>query len=105
MAFARLLVSRPDIVIMDESTSALDVDSQDSMMDMFRHELSDVTLISVGHRPELAEYHDRTLTLRRGGTRVDLEAEARDRQNKLGKLLRRGLRPRPTPDSSAPISS
>ena len=105
IAFARLLISRPDIVIMDEATSALDVDSQDSMMDMFRDELKDVMLISVGHRPELAEYHDRTMTLQRGESRVDLEAESRDRQAKLGQLLRRGLRPRPTPDPSAPISS
>lgn len=105
VAFARLLVNRPDIVIMDESTSALDIDSQDSMMELFRHELAGVTLVSVGHRPELADYHERQLTLRRGPGGADLESdEALARQTELGELLRRGLRPRPSPDTSAPIS-
>ena len=63
IGFARLLVQQPDIVIMDEATAALDADGQDSMMELFRNELGKVTLISVGHRVELEDYHDRKLTL------------------------------------------
>ena len=74
IGFARLLVMRPDIVIMDEATSALDAASQDSMMELFRDELGHATLISVGHRSELEDYHERKLTLHRHATRVEMAA-------------------------------
>ncbi len=63
IAFARLLIHPPDIVIMDEATSALDEVSQARMMEFFRGELADVTLLSVGHRPGLEHYHDREIHL------------------------------------------
>lgn len=63
MAFARLVIQRPDIIIMDEATSALDEDSQDSLLRLFDQELAHATLISVGHRPGLEDYHDRKITL------------------------------------------
>ncbi len=105
LAFARLLVSRPDVVIMDEATAALDTDSQDSMMEMFRNELADCTVISVGHRPELEDFHDRKLTLRRDSTGVQMSSDAEvSRKRRFSGLLRRSLRPRPSPDGSAPVS-
>lgn len=63
LAFARLLVHPADIVIMDEATSALDEVSQARMMGLFREDLAEVTLLSVGHRPGLEEYHDREIHL------------------------------------------
>src|SRR6185437_10805473 len=72
IGFVRLLVQRPDIVIMDEATAALDIASQDSMMELFREDLAHATLVSVGHRVELEEYHDRRLTLHRYATRVEM---------------------------------
>ena len=63
VAFARLVIQRPDIIIMDEATSALDEDSQNSLLGLFEAELAHATLISVGHRPGLEEYHDRKITL------------------------------------------
>ena len=67
LAFARLLVHPPAIVIMDEATSALDEMSQARMMGFFRNELASATLLSVGHRPGLEEYHDREIYLVREG--------------------------------------
>ena len=43
-------------------------------MELFRDELASVTLISVGHRSELEDYHDRKLTLHRHATRVEMAA-------------------------------
>ncbi len=63
IAFARLLIHPPDIVIMDEATSALDEMSQAKMMGFFRTELAAATLLSVGHRPGLENYHDREIFL------------------------------------------
>lgn len=104
IGFVRLLVQKPDVVILDEATAALDVDTQASIMGLFRNELGDVTLISVGHRPELAEFHNRRLSLRRTATEVSMESE-RVRRRRLSQLLRRTLRPRPGPDASRPAGS
>jgi putative ATP-binding cassette transporter len=105
IGFARLLVLQPDIIIMDEATAALDAESQDSMMELFRKELERATLISVGHRTELEEYHERKLTLHRHAARVEMAAgEDIQRGRRLSRLLRRTLRPRPSPDPSSPVS-
>ena len=90
IGFVRLLVQRPDVVILDEATAALDVDAQASVMAIFRHELAGSTLISVGHRPELVQFHDRKLSLRR------FAAEAADDppRKPLANVLRRALRRR-----------
>lgn len=65
VAFARLLLNKPGWVFMDEGTSALDGDSQDSLMALFREELAGSSLVSIGHREGLDAYHDRTLVLER----------------------------------------
>jgi putative ATP-binding cassette transporter len=83
LAFARLLIDPPDIVIMDEATSALDELSQERMMQLLREELAAVTVISVGHRPGLEAYHDRTITLvREPGQRH--ATPQNERQGRLG---------------------
>jgi len=63
IAFARLLIQRPDIIIMDEATSALDEDSQTALLSLFESDLAHATVISVGHRPGLEDFHDRKITL------------------------------------------
>jgi putative ATP-binding cassette transporter len=66
VAFARMLLNRPSWVFMDEGTSALDDDSQIALMSLFRAELSATSLLSIGHRAGLDQFHDRTLTLVHG---------------------------------------
>lgn len=63
LAFARVLVHRPKWVFLDEATSALDNNNQDVVMSLFTHELKDTTLLSIGHRDGLQEYHTRALHL------------------------------------------
>ena len=72
LAFARLLLHRPDIIILDEATAALDVASQDRLMRLLSREFKDATVLSIGHRPELANFHDRSIVLTPGrkGERV-----------------------------------
>lgn len=72
VAFARVFLGRPDLVVMDEATSALDEDSQTRVMNAFVERLPEATLVSVAHRPSLAAFHTRTLTLKRigGGVRL-----------------------------------
>ncbi len=72
LTFARVLLHRPDIIVLDEATSALDPRSQDSIMQLLSDEMEGLTIISVGHRPELEQFHSRKLTLerRRGGAKL-----------------------------------
>jgi putative ATP-binding cassette transporter len=82
LAFARLLVNPPDIVIMDEATSALDEMSQARMMEFLREDLAAATVLSVGHRPGLEEYHEREIHL----VREEGEIGARARQRRYTRL-------------------
>jgi vitamin B12/bleomycin/antimicrobial peptide transport system ATP-binding/permease protein len=66
LSFARLLIHQPDIVVMDESTSALDTESQAQLLTRFRELLPNIALISVGHRSELETFHERKYNLVRG---------------------------------------
>ena len=79
LAFARLLLHRPRWVFMDEATAALDEENQDRMMALFREELADSALVSIGHRPGLDAFHDRTLTLVRSPEGARLTARRRRR--------------------------
>lgn len=82
LAFGRLLVNRPRLVIVDEATSALDMVAEARMymllQNMARNTFEKgkwsgpgLTYISVGHRPSLLSYHDKRLRL--GGTGPDGE--------------------------------
>lgn len=88
VAFARLLIQKPDIVIMDEATSALDEDSQNSLLSLFENELAHATVISVGHRPGLEDFHDRKITLEKRLAGAHLSSR------RLGKSLWRLFRSR-----------
>ena len=53
----------PDIIIMDESTAALDEESQARMLEFLRTDLAPATVLCVAHRPGLEEYFDREIQL------------------------------------------
>jgi vitamin B12/bleomycin/antimicrobial peptide transport system ATP-binding/permease protein len=75
LAFARLLLHKPGWVFLDEATAALDEESQRRVMRLFDDELKQTTVLSIGHRPDLAVYHTRTLQLVHGldGDRLKLK--------------------------------
>jgi vitamin B12/bleomycin/antimicrobial peptide transport system ATP-binding/permease protein len=95
LAFARLLIHRPDIAVMDEATSALDEASQRALMTLVHKELPQTTIVSVGHRQELEAFHDRKIVLeyRKGGARIvsdeKLQSSKGDQQSLLRRILRR----------------
>ena len=71
LAFARVLLKKPDWVFLDEATSALDEDREQEMYELLRAELPDLGIMSVGHRSTLTAQHEETLTLDgRGGWRL-----------------------------------
>ncbi len=63
LAFARILLQRPRWIYMDEATSALDEGAEEELYVLLRRELPDSTVISVGHRSTLLQYHRTRLDL------------------------------------------
>jgi ABC-type uncharacterized transport system fused permease/ATPase subunit len=75
LAFGRLLVNRPRLVIVDEATSALDMVAEARMYSVLQNmarktmyqdgslSAAGLTYISVGHRPSLLAFHDKRLRL------------------------------------------
>ncbi len=61
LAFGRVLLQKPDIVFLDESTSALDTDNERRMYALIRERLPGCTVVSVAHRESVKEMHERTL--------------------------------------------
>ncbi|MEE1656846.1 ABC transporter ATP-binding protein/permease [Microvirga sp. CF3062] len=85
VAFARVILHKPQWVFMDEATSALDEDNQTSMLALFENELKGASVLSIGHRPGLEEFHTRTLHIRKTSEGAVLLARPmRPSQPKLG---------------------
>ncbi len=63
IAFARVLLSKPQAVFLDESTSALDVGLEFALYEMLRSELPDCVVVSVSHRRTVEQHHRRELKL------------------------------------------
>ena len=66
LAFARIFLHRPDIIVLDEATAALDSQSEDQLMELLSQEFKEATVVSVGHRSELEAFHGRKIVLQRG---------------------------------------
>lgn len=63
VAFARVLLHRPDFVFLDEATSALDPQSEADLYTALIEELPGATIVSVAHREALMRYHGHVLEL------------------------------------------
>lgn len=73
ICIARALYRRPKILIMDEATSHLDMDSEKEVSSLIRR--LDITRIIIAHRPETIRSADRVLILENGSFReIDMEA-------------------------------
>lgn len=66
VAVARALITRPEILLADEPSSALDTDTRDAFMQLLlaQAEASDCTLVFVSHDRNLAVHFDRQLHMR-----------------------------------------
>ena len=68
LAFARVLLAKPDWVFLDEATSALDEPREAEMYQMLAKELPDMGVVSVGHRSTLFAQHQQELRLAGDGS-------------------------------------
>ncbi len=95
VAFGRLLLELPTVIIMDEATAALDIESEFRLLTLLFERLPNSTIFSVGHRPGLQELHSRLLTLQRrasGGRIFQTKTQDRDAWRKLKGVAARILK-------------
>jgi putative ATP-binding cassette transporter len=67
IAFARVLLAKPKVVFLDESTSALDEGQEFALYRALRTALPECIVVSVSHRTTVEQHHDRRLALLGGG--------------------------------------
>jgi putative ATP-binding cassette transporter len=61
LAFARALLNKPDWLFLDEATASLPDDAQAALYRLLKERLPATTVVSIGHRASLAEFHPRRL--------------------------------------------
>lgn len=65
LAAARALIFKPDWLFMDEATASLDEPAEAAVYTALKERLPGATIVSIGHRPTLRQWHDRRLVLQR----------------------------------------
>ena len=73
LAVARALLAKPDWLFLDEPTAALPDEAQAALYGLLRERLKATTLVSIGHRAHLDQFHDRRLAWRAGADGASLE--------------------------------
>lgn len=76
VAAARALVFKPDWLFLDEATASLDEAMETAIYEALKQRLPATTLVSIGHRPSLRQWHDRQVELRRAQGEVGRLVEA-----------------------------
>lgn len=66
LTIARALVKKPKIMILDDSTSAVDMATDAKIQRTFREELKDITTIIIGQRISSIQYADRIIVMHEG---------------------------------------
>lgn len=66
LAIARILLKQPDILIMDEATSGIDVVSEHEVMEALMNVMRDKTVVMVSHDMNLIRRADNVIVLREG---------------------------------------
>ena len=69
LAMARALVFKPDWLFLDEATASLDEATEAAIYGELKQRLPTATIVSIGHRPSLRQWHDRQVELKRGAGR------------------------------------
>ena len=66
LAFARVLLYRPQWLYMDESTTAMDEEDEAMLYQALIDQLPGLSIVSVGHRSSLARFHPRHVRIQEG---------------------------------------
>lgn len=99
LSIARALLTRPQWLLLDEATAALDEPTEAAIYQVLRDELADTAIISIGHRSTLTTMHDRVITMQpheKGGyVPVDVKGGATSAKPGGGSRTTRSRKARP----------
>jgi vitamin B12/bleomycin/antimicrobial peptide transport system ATP-binding/permease protein len=77
LAVARALLTRPDWLLLDESTSAVEEKMEAELYAVLARRMPDTTIVSIGHRSTLTALHKRHLEMAPEGDRYTLRDAAK----------------------------
>ena len=63
LAVARAILAEPDWLLLDEATAAMDMELERRIYETIAKRLPKATIVSIAHRPSLADHHARTLRM------------------------------------------
>lgn len=63
LAVARALLAKPDWLLMDEATAAMDEPTEEAIYAVLRRDLPETTIVSIGHRSTLNAFHERRIDM------------------------------------------
>jgi vitamin B12/bleomycin/antimicrobial peptide transport system ATP-binding/permease protein len=63
LGIARAILHAPDYLFLDEATASLDEPSESKLYRLLQERMPNATIVSIGHRSTLEEFHNRRLTL------------------------------------------
>ncbi|MEK0081696.1 ABC transporter ATP-binding protein/permease [Benzoatithermus flavus] len=72
LAFARVLLVRPNWLFLDEASSALDETTEARMYELIEERLPGTTIVSIAHKPSVLRFHDRRLVIDPATRRVSV---------------------------------
>jgi len=78
LGIARALLHAPQYLFLDEATASLDEPSEAQVYRVLRERLPETTIVSIGHRSTLHDFHDRNIELARQGDRFALRNADQD---------------------------
>nr|WP_274382722.1 ABC transporter ATP-binding protein/permease [Methylorubrum extorquens] len=64
LAIARAILAKPDWLFLDESTAALDEETEAAIYRTLRATMPGTTIVSIGHRSTLHKHHDRRVEMK-----------------------------------------
>jgi putative ATP-binding cassette transporter len=74
VALARVLLHEPDWIFLDEATSGLEEEMEKRAYDLLSERLPNAAVVSIAHRPSVAEHHEQRWVLVPRGGAMALEA-------------------------------
>ncbi len=70
LAVARALLAKPDWLFLDEATTAMDEPMEAEIYNILVENLPETTIVSIGHRTTVAQFHKRRLEMRAAGAGI-----------------------------------
>jgi len=64
LAITRAILAKPDWLFLDEATSAMDEAMEAAIYEILAGKLPGTTIVSIGHRASLAQFHKRHIEMR-----------------------------------------